>query len=185
LIQLTDGLHHLPANERVASLASFLFTKRNIGMYREVYARVSPMMCWDAALYCAWAAGGIDVPSIQLQQNAREWSVLSAHKFEQIFNVDTHEVTSTRQLERLPPGCLIGFVGRLGGQPTAPEILRHAMVHIRHGLGAGTKNGCIFPASPGGGWEAVDMTEFFDGTTFNRHTRMVYVPCNGQRVYTG
>ena len=183
--ELLDGLHHLPANERVSRLANYLFLKRNISMYAEAHRRVTPMMCWDAALYCAWLSGGIDVPLIAANPNATSWSVLGQNKYEGVFKVDQRQVKSIRELERLPPGCLIGFIGRVGGQPNTPMILRHVMLHINGGLGAGTKNGCIYPASGGGGWEAIDMTEFFGPNAFNKHTTMVYEPCNGQRVYGG
>src|SRR5690606_39708654 len=31
-----------------------------------LYQKLSSLMCWDAALLCAWAAKGIDSPSISL-----------------------------------------------------------------------------------------------------------------------
>jgi hypothetical protein len=61
--------------------------------------------------------------------------------------------------------------------------LKHVMLYCGSGMVAGSNNTCIFGPTPGGGWECLDLRNFFGGKQFNSHgVRMIYTPLWGQTI---
>ena len=81
---------------------------------------------------------------------------------------------------KLPKGAMIGFIN------TSDHMrLRHAMIHVGDGWGAGNKNDCILRKGHSVGWERLDMAAFFladKGHNNNGTTRMIYQPVTGQTI---
>jgi hypothetical protein len=160
--------------ERTADFATLNAEKKE-----HIYAKLSAQMCWDAVLLCAWSVKGIHCSDIDLTRIS--YTVASPNSYSRMFvNENEREVTSARQLMELPKGAMIGFVYRSG-----TKTLRHAMVHVGNGWGAGNKNDCILRAGKSIGWEKLDMAKFFfddKGVNGNDQTKMIYMPVEGQTI---
>ncbi len=143
-----------------------------------LYQKLSGHMCWDAALLCAWAAKGIESPSINLTSPA--FGIALATDSARIFGVGAMTnplslVPNLAALQALPVGCFIGFL-----RPGALSF-RHCMIQTGQGMGAGNKNDCIFAAGHTVGWETLDMGSFF-GADASPGTVMVHQPVTGQII---
>ena len=180
-IDLPDAV---PGN-RAANLAVSAAThpQNNAGVVLAVYLKLCALMCWDAALYCAWAASSINSTSIS--QAAGAFGVVQNNglSYAAIFGVDPltrRSVDSAAKLMLLPKGAFVGFVN-LQDQ----NRLRHVMIHTGNGWGCGNKNDCVLSAGHTTGWERLDMAAFFlkDAQyNGNGNTRMIYFPVQGQTI---
>ena len=177
---------------RVATLAE----EAAMGLYRFIagtltgpdlllFQNLSAPQCWDAALYCAWAAKGVECAAVKVTGNPNAFGVTDAHNYSRIFGPNpttngNRVAANVAQMRSMPEGCFVGFIGH-GGE------LRHAMLHTRNGMGAGNKSGCVLSEANGSGfgWEALDMTRFFthdQAMNGNSTTTVVYMPCTGQVI---
>jgi hypothetical protein len=176
-----DLLLNRPANEKVARLADQLTGNQAAFADGRLFDRLSQLMCWDAALFCAWTAKSVEVPSIEANPSASLYTAINAARYSHVFQLN-RTVTTAHQLLVLPPGCLVGFIGPAQGNQQRP--LRHMMIHIRNGQGAGNKNSCIFSAGSQYGWERIDMGAFFfTDAAANAGTTMVYTPITGNQTF--
>jgi hypothetical protein len=140
-------------------------------------------MCWDAMLYCAWAANGINCANVN--QAASGFGVVTNNglNYARIFAAAPFAgrvVRTAMELMNLPQGAFVGFVNQNDN-----FRLRHAMIHVGEGFGTGNKNDCIFRAGHAIGWERLDMGAFFFADrdhNGNGGTLMVYQPVTGQTV---
>lgn len=127
--------------------------------------RIGALMCWDAAMDVAQAAGGI--------QNRAN---IQGLQFNQMFPPvqPLPVVPNAQAATALPVGCFVGFI-----EPPAPKLV-HVMIHVGVGWAAGTNNGSMFPANPGGLWQLINLTSFFGSLPqTQRGIRMIYRPVNG------
>jgi hypothetical protein len=113
---------------------------------------------------------------------ASGFNIVTAQNFNRMFGNTgpSRTVHSVAELRALPTGCFIGFI--LEG--LHPQ-LRHVMLHVGNGWGAGNKNDCIFRSGRPAGWERLDLAAFFQADAQferNRWTRMVYAPVTGQTI---
>ena len=146
-----------------------------------LFQNLSAPQCWDAALYCAWAAKGVECPDLKVNGNPADLGVTTAQNYTRIFGTNPKTASSIRELMEMPRGCFVGFVHTISG------LLRHCMLHTSNGHGAGNKSGCVLSdANPAGfGWEPLDMTQFFlkdANLNANASTRIIYKACNGQTI---
>jgi hypothetical protein len=157
------------------------FAILNADRKEHIYAKLSARMCWDAALLCAWSVKGINCSDVDLAKVAYTVVTDNGRSYGRIFvDEGNHEVTSAGQLLQLPKGAMIGFVHKTG-----TKALRHVMIHIGNGWGAGNKNGCVLRAGKEIGWEKLDMAKFFfDDAQYdaNGQTKMIYMPVTGQTI---
>src|SRR5690606_3431423 len=138
-----------------------------------LYQKLSSLMCWDAALLCAWAAKGIDSPSISL--TGKSFGIVEDGSPDKLFPT-RKKVNSAAELMLMPEGCLVGFINNSTGK------LRLVMRHASNGMGAGNKSGCIFSDSKDV-WEVIDMGQFFFKDSHkNSGTSIIYEPVKGQTV---
>lgn len=143
-----------------------------------LYTKLTSMQCWDAALYCAWSAKGVNCPDVNM--NNISFNVTSINNYNRIFgaNPRTRSVDTLHDLMTLPEGCFIGFLSNTG-------VMRHVMIHTSNGHGAGNKSDCILTDGNTAGWELLDMAHFFvkdRNHNGNSHTTMVYMPVTGQLI---
>ena len=141
---------------------------------------MSSPQCWDAALYCAWAAKGVECDDVTVN-GSRNYSVTTAQNYTRIFGTNPKTASSIAELMNMPPGCFVGFVDR------TTLALKHCMLHIANGHGAGNKSGCVLrDANPSGfGWERLDMAKFFTADAdlnANANTKIIYQACRGQKI---
>jgi hypothetical protein len=146
-----------------------------------LFQNLSAPQCWDAALYCAWAAKGVECPDLKVNGNPSDFGVTTAQNYTRIFGTKPRTADSIRMLMEMPRGCFVGFVSTTSG------LLRHCMLHISDGWGAGNKSGCVLSAAnaAGFGWERLDMTQFFlkdANLNANATTKIIYRACKGQTV---
>jgi len=171
--------------KRTASLAkAAAIDKENTEpAIRGIYMKLSSMMCWDAALFCAWAANGIHCGVINQTRNL--FNLVSPTEYTAMFGDDPRaaRVDEPSQLIcHVPVGAFVGFIYR-----KKPYELRHVMIHTGEGWGCGNKNNCVLSAAhPAGfGWELLDMKEFFyedRNRLGNTETEMICGPVNGQTI---
>jgi len=141
-----------------------------------LYQKLSMMQCWDAALFCAWCAKGIDCADVNVASSM--FTVTSADNYSRIFGNNPRTVTSAAQLMKMPEGCFVGFVSGTG-------VLRHCMLHLSNGMGAGNKSDCVISDAHTIGWEILDMGQFFfkdKNLNANSTTRIIYAPVVGQVI---
>jgi hypothetical protein len=157
------------------------FAALNAEKKEHIYTKLSARMCWDAVLLCAWSVKGIQCTDVDLTKNAYNVVTENGSSYDRLFVDDKKfEVTSARQLMDLSKGAFIGFAFITGN-----KVLRHVMIHIGNGWGAGNKNSCVLRAGKDIGWEKLDMTKFFlDDAQFNGNgqTKMIYQPVEGQTI---
>jgi hypothetical protein len=148
-----------------------------------MYQRLSLLQCWDASLLCAWAAKGIECDEMNLA--AAMFTVVTAQDYTRIFgdnvlNDPQRVVRTADEMRAMPGGCFVGFISN-----QAPYLLRHCMLHLTDGIGAGNKSDCVLTDAHTVGWERLDMTHFFgkdaDHST-NATTTVVYAPVTGQHI---
>ncbi len=166
-----------PPGSRVADLARSVADDHASGISLNLYQRLSLLQCWDAALLCAWSANGIQCA--QVNMTASGFGVIQVNSFSRLFGANPAKVPSIGHLMNLPRGCFIGFVRK--------GVLRHVMLHIGQGFGAGNKNDCVLKSGKSVGWEKLDMADFFrPGKSAdhnnNKETDMIYIAVNGQTV---
>ena len=138
-----------------------------------LYQKLSSLMCWDAALLCAWAAKGIESGSISLAGGAS--GIVQNGSPNPLF-ANSKPVKTAAELMAMPDGCFVGFINTANGE------LRHVMLHTTNGHGAGNKSGCIFSDSENC-WEELDMGQFFFKDAGNNvNTSIIYTPTNGQTL---
>lgn len=143
------------------------------GPQEMLYRKLSGLMCWDAALLCAWAAKGIDSASISLTRAS--FNVVENCSPDKLFAKKT-KVNSAAELMAMPEGCFVGFINNATGK------LRHVMLHTTNGMGAGSKSGCIFSKSRNA-WEVLDMGQFFfSDSKNNTGNSIIYTPTIGQML---
>jgi hypothetical protein len=177
------GLALRAARERIFAMeATTSLHPRN--MSKNLYSRLSGMICWDSAMMCAWLGGGVDLqPPPRMQDiehgvyhhRARSFGLVSTQSYDNLFAYRL-PVDSANQAWRMELGSFIGFVG--------PENeLKHVMLYCGEGLAAGSNNGCIFGNVPGGGWECLDLKSFFRSDHYLSYgVRMIYTPVWGQTI---
>lgn len=153
-----------------------------------LYGILSKHMCWDAALLCAWAVNGVKCDGLNLYGKGGGFNILSDYDYGRLFRGKPSRhalksVTSGKDFITLPVGCFVGFFA-------ADGRLRHVMIHVHKGMGAGTKNDCVLPSGSLFGWELLDMTEYFFTRTDKDPKRreantagfVVYAEITGQTV---
>jgi hypothetical protein len=150
-----------------------------------LFRLASRLMCWDAALLCAWAAKGIDC---NLNPLANGFDVVTAADYSRIFGQNpwanpANVAADVNQLRAMPLGCFVGFVGGPNGDGV--RVLRHCMIHTGNGIGAGNKSDCVLRAAHSVGFELVDMAPFFgadNDLNENATTTVIFVPITGQVI---
>lgn len=168
------------AGEAATGLARFMAGTLS-GVDLLLFQNLSAPQCWDAALYCAWAAKGVECANLRVNGNPSNFGVTSAQDYSRMFGPAPRPgVATAAQMRAMPAGCFVGFVGHNGD-------LRHAMLHIGNGIGAGNKSGCVLSDANGSGfgWEQLDMTHFFgkdQALNSNATTAVIYMPCTGQMI---
>ena len=145
------------------------------------YSKLSALMCWDAAVLCALAARGIYSHNHQGTNilDTKGFDIVSASNYNKLFPNINNTAGSTTALQNLPEGCFVGFIDYTS------KHLRHVMIHIENGLGAGNKNACIFTKGSVLGWESQDMTAFFSTDSKynnNQNTFIVYAEVKEQWI---
>lgn len=152
-----------------------------------LYHNLSTLMCWQSAMFCAWVVNGIHYPQLSL---ARISFPVSKDNYGRLFSNNDlahNQVNSMKEMMSLPVGCFVGFIN------TQTNELRHVMIHIHRGMGAGNKNDCVYLEGQAYGWELLDMTEFFNKsvkvTASNGYllgqratTKVVFARITGQNI---
>ncbi len=127
--------------------------------------RIGAMMCWDAVMDVAQAAGGI-----QTRVNVQGF------QYNRMFPQGSPVVANAQAAIVLPVGCFVGFI-----TPPPAQQLVHVMIHVGVGWAAGTNNGSMFPAAQLGGiWQLINLTSFFGSAPHTqRGIQMIYRTVNG------
>jgi hypothetical protein len=140
-----------------------------------LFQSLSSMMCWDAALYCAWSAKGIECKNIKM---VYDWggTVVSGNEFGRVFPEPRKTVASTDDLEKIPSACFIGFLRPNG-------VMGHVMLSTGKGFGVGNKNDCVLSDGDKPGFQRLDLRHFFGKDAGkNAGTKMIYAPITGQNI---
>lgn len=136
---------------------------------RNLFNRVNSSMCWDAAIVCAWTAGGVECERLAEDETSTTGLIESGMpgKFYKLFPQPWQYVEDAIQLRELPVGCFIGFLKpenvvdpETKVTSTAPK-LAHVMLHTQDRFGAGTKNRCVLKDGKDISWEILDISLFF------------------------
>jgi hypothetical protein len=146
-----------------------------------MFQNMSAPQCWDAALYCAWAAKGVECANVRVNGNPGDFGVTSFNNYTRIFGTSPPSANTIHELMTMPGGCFVGFVDK------TTAALKHCMLHISNGQGAGNKSGCVLSAANGSGfgWEKLDMAKFFTtdrNLNTNANTKIIYRACTGQTI---
>ena len=146
-----------------------------------LFQNMSAPQCWDAALYCAWAAKGVECAGIQVTGNASGFGVATSANYTRIFGTSPGTANTIHELMTMPDGCFVGFVDK------TTAALKHCMLHLTNGQGAGNKSGCVLSAANGSGfgWEKLDMAQFFTtdrNLNSNGNTKIIFKACTGQTI---
>jgi hypothetical protein len=177
------GLALRAARERIFALEQTTSLHPN-NMPRNLYSRLSGMICWDSAMMCAWLGGGVnleppprmtDIEYGVYHHTTRSFALVSTYSYNNLFTYNLR-IDSLAQAWAMELGSFIGFVGPQGE-------LKHVMLYCGNGLAAGSNNTCIFGPTPGGGWECLDLRNFFGGKQFTSYgVQMIYTPLWGQTI---
>jgi hypothetical protein len=173
---------------RTAALALRAARERVIeapGMTRNLYERLSGMICWDAVMMCAWFSHAIDLappPGLSDIENGvyhyktRSFNLVTTFAYDNLFPRPVAADSAGAALS-MPLGSFIGFL-------TPQNGLQHVMLYVGDGLAAGTNNGCIFDPIRTGGWDVLDLLYFFRSDHFRSgRTRMIYQSISGQTIH--
>jgi hypothetical protein len=106
-----------------------------------IYKHLCDQTCWDAALFCAWAAKGIESTRINIVDNT--YGIASARDPAPIFgpnptNTDAIRVHTAQDLldaRRVPRGAFIGFLNRAPQIAHAPRAAPAAAAPMMVGRG--------------------------------------------------
>lgn len=141
-------------------------------------SNLSAPQCWDAALYCAWAAKGVECPDLKVNGSPSDFGVTTAQNYTRIFGTNPPTAKSPRMLMEMPRGCFVGFVSTTSGTP--------ASLHAAHQRGLGCGQQERVRAQRGQcGRVRLDMTQFFlkdANLNANATTKIIYRACKGQTV---
>lgn len=183
---LTEGWALQGYGTRTAALALRAAREQHIaapGMAKNLYRRLSALICWDAAMICAWIARGVDlIPPPGLTQlesdvyyhNASLLDLVTRNSYGNLFT-QPGSVNSAAAISGIPDGSFIGFVNQQGK-------LEHVMLYVGNGLAAGANNACIFAKLCVGGWEVLDLNYFFKSAAFKNGSRMIFTRVFGQTI---
>lgn len=162
---------------KLATLAARAGSETNAGIYLFLYQKLSSMMCWDAAVYCAWSANAVDVAGASISSST--FNQISASKFDTLFGSRTKRIKTRNDFLALPAGYFIGFVNETNG------LLRHVMISLGAGQAAGNKSDCVLSDGHSIGWEVLDTSEFFgkdSNLNTNGSTYMIVDKIAGQKI---
>jgi hypothetical protein len=162
----------MPVSSRVAEFCKFVAAHPRGLATKGLYNHVSPMMCWDAALYCAWKVGAIHTSAINERPRTSS-GILGPNHYDHFFT-DTTPIEEA-DVAGLPKGCMLGFIDNTGR-------LIHVMIYTGNGKAVGSNNGSVF-GQEYNAFQKLDLADFFssDART-QRGITMVAQPLTGQRV---
>ncbi len=161
----------------LARLAARAGTETNAGIYLFLYQRLSSMMCWDAAIYCAWSANAVDATGASISSST--FNQVSADSYQTLFGNQARKIDSKKDFMALPAGYFIGFVNE------ANNRLRHVMISLGAGQAAGNKSDCVLSSGHSIGWEVLDTSDFFgkdSALNTNASTFMIAEKIRGQKI---
>src|ERR1700687_1041617 len=75
-----------------------------------LFQNMSAPQCWDAALYCAWAAKGVECANVQVNTNAGSFGVTTFNNYTRIFGANPPGANTIHELMTMPVGCFVGFI---------------------------------------------------------------------------
>jgi hypothetical protein len=154
------------------------------GMTKNLYRHLSGMICWDAAMMCAWLADAIDInPPLNLSDIERRVYHYNTTPTFNIVDTQSYNNLFTRPIPVNTVGAALSMqIGSFIGFVNAQNGLKHVMLYCGNGLAAGTNNGCIYDPLPTGGWEVLDLIPFFTSHHIQSGTRMIHTPIWGQTI---
>jgi hypothetical protein len=176
----------MPVPDDVASLAFSVAASGGSGAHQNLYLRLSTLICWDAAMWCASRKGGIVLPDPDsYYQGLADFMLIRTAGFDSLFptNQCVH-VPTPNDVYNIPKGAFVGFFRVHPGTPPRPKELRHVMIYCLAGQVAGSRNATIFPTSQGN-WETVHLADFFKTpahTITENQTHIFYSPVSGRTV---
>ncbi|MEO6833649.1 MAG: hypothetical protein ABI169_15695 [Chitinophagaceae bacterium] len=110
------------------------------------YGAISLLMCWTAAILCAFKAGSLSkLDYIGLND-------VVFNRFDRFVKMSDQSVGTAMEMANVPKNCFIGFIEDNGGETK----LIHAMISTGGGWAAGNKNDCIGLGSAVG-WETLNL----------------------------
>ena len=174
----------MPVNDDVASLAFSVAASGGQGDHTDLYLRLTTLLCWDAAMWCASRRGGVVLPDPDPVYEARPFfSLIEYGRFDGLFPPAhrTH-VPTANDVYNIPVGAFVAFFECDPGATPRPKHLRHAMLYCLAGHAAGSHNDTIFP-NTGPHWNTRHLTDFFGTPAYTvGRTHLFYTPCTGQAI---
>lgn len=174
----------MAVNDDVASLAFSVAASGGQAGHTALGLRLTQLLCWDAAMWCASRKGGVVLPDPDPVYEARAFfSLIEYGRFDGLFPPAhrTH-VPTANDVYNIPVGAFVAFFECDPGATPRPKNLRHAMLYCLAGNAAGSHNDTIFPnARPY--WNTWHLWDFFDTPAYKvGRTHMFYTPCTGQAI---